>query len=302
MDERFSDWCRAVTDRVRFRPDRRAIARELRGHYEDRLAALTAAGMPEDAAKDRALRAMGDAEEIGRALDRCHKPGLGWCWQLSRAVLLVLACFVLMPFTARLWRDQAAEQFQYYFGSLAVPQDWEADGYCFYEDLQERLDWRVGEDAADRAEPGFRRLRTGQGTETALRAGDTVSVPYAALWEVRDVRRPAGWSAPEGGYCVSLVLRVQDENILDGSPRLRQAGICLALPDGTLLRLRTESGWLRDAQEADGPLCWADQESSARETRMYLYGWLDALPESAELRFPYGDPFTIPIQWKEVSE
>ena len=75
-----------------------------------------------------------------------------------------------------------------------------------------------------------------------------------------------------------------------------------ALPDGTLLRLRTESGWLRDAQEADGPLCWADQESSARETRMYLYGWLDALPESAELRFPYGDPFAIPIQWKEVSE
>ena len=33
MDERFSDWCRAVTDRVRFRPDRRAIAQELRGHY-----------------------------------------------------------------------------------------------------------------------------------------------------------------------------------------------------------------------------------------------------------------------------
>ena len=71
-------WCREVLEQVRFRPNHEAIRKELVAHLEDGRADLERLGYPRDLAEERALQAMGNAGEVGRALDRAHKPRLGW--------------------------------------------------------------------------------------------------------------------------------------------------------------------------------------------------------------------------------
>ena len=99
MDD-FLNWRATVLERVRFKPDRAAIAAELTAHYEDHVRDLERLDYPLKLAKQRALLAMGDPEEVGRGLDRVHKPWLGWLWKVSRALLtmacLLLACAVLI--------------------------------------------------------------------------------------------------------------------------------------------------------------------------------------------------------------
>lgn len=99
MEKSFWNWRQTVLEQVRFRPDHPAIAKELTAHYEDHVRDLERLGYEAELAKDRALQAMGDAETVGAALDRAHKPWLGWLWRLSRWLLwgmLVLFIGVLV--------------------------------------------------------------------------------------------------------------------------------------------------------------------------------------------------------------
>ena len=91
MRNSFQIWVNAVCEQVRFRPDHRRIEFELRDHYEDHVRDLLRLGRPRELAEERALAAMGNAQEVGRALDKVHKPWLGWLWEASRALALVLA-------------------------------------------------------------------------------------------------------------------------------------------------------------------------------------------------------------------
>ncbi len=83
-------WRDEALDQVRFFPDRKAICRELDDHYEDHCKALERLGYDPELAGERTLAAMGDAREVGRALDKAHKPALGWLWEWSRGMLLVV--------------------------------------------------------------------------------------------------------------------------------------------------------------------------------------------------------------------
>lgn len=84
------NWCEDVLREVRFRPDHPAIWRELTAHLEDGCADLERLGYDRALAEQRTLQAMGDPAEVGRALDRAHKPWLGWLWKATRILLLVL--------------------------------------------------------------------------------------------------------------------------------------------------------------------------------------------------------------------
>lgn len=96
MRSKFEIWVDAVCEQVRFRPDRKAIARELRVHYDDHVKDLLRLGRSQELAEERALAAMGNAQEVGWALDRVHKPWLGWLWETSRFLALVLAALALV--------------------------------------------------------------------------------------------------------------------------------------------------------------------------------------------------------------
>lgn len=118
MRDKFQIWVDAVCEQVRFRPDRKGIEAELRIHYEDHVNDLLRLGRPRELAEERALGAMGNAQEVGWALDKVHKPWLGWLWEASRGLLLALT--VLMAVTL-FWTSGV----QILAGRTAVELSWE---------------------------------------------------------------------------------------------------------------------------------------------------------------------------------
>ena len=56
------------------------------------------------------MNAMGDPEEVGQAMDRAHKPWLGWLWLLSRwgviaAIYAAVFCVLLLSGQSFLFRN-----------------------------------------------------------------------------------------------------------------------------------------------------------------------------------------------------
>jgi len=97
MDRHWLDWGENVLSFVRFKPDHPAIWKELVAHMEDNCADFQRVGYePEEAAR-RALEAMGSAQEVGQALNRAHKPWLGWLWRISK--WMIVLCAVLLAWT-----------------------------------------------------------------------------------------------------------------------------------------------------------------------------------------------------------
>ncbi|MCI8539037.1 MAG: hypothetical protein HFF18_10330 [Oscillospiraceae bacterium] len=86
-------YCAQVCARVRFRPARAAIARELAGHIEDRKEAWNASGLSPEEAEAKAIAAMGDPAELGKALDRAHPCVWSYLfWVLKPVTIAVCAC------------------------------------------------------------------------------------------------------------------------------------------------------------------------------------------------------------------
>ncbi len=99
----FAEYCRAVTGHIRFKPDRQGVEEELMAHLEDRREALTAKGVPEGEAEAEAVAAMGDPEEVGRALDKCHSPLLGWTQLCLKWLLVIAGIGGVFLFAMTLW-------------------------------------------------------------------------------------------------------------------------------------------------------------------------------------------------------
>lgn len=114
------DWLDAATGKIRFRPDRKAVRRELEDHLAD---LREASGLEEDAA----LAAMGDPAEIAEELGRIHRPWLGYLWRVSQIALAgaaVLYCLVLTILTVRgtsyLLPGERISGYRHWLGSQAV--------------------------------------------------------------------------------------------------------------------------------------------------------------------------------------
>ena len=86
----FSQWINQVTGCVHFIPDRKSIEKELTDHFQDHVQALLDSGYDLPLAEERALNAMGDAREIGTALNKIHRPWLGWLWKGTQILVWVL--------------------------------------------------------------------------------------------------------------------------------------------------------------------------------------------------------------------
>ena len=86
-------FCERVTRQLRCKWEAPAVRQELSDHIQDHQAALMAEGMGRDQAEEAAVAAMGDPEELGRALDALHSP---WPWRIYHAART--AAFVLLVF------------------------------------------------------------------------------------------------------------------------------------------------------------------------------------------------------------
>lgn len=99
MEEKMGmyDWLTIATRGIRFKPDREAVRNELREHMYDKIDDLRRLfpDMTFEEAQERAIRDMGDPNEIGKALAKIHKPLLGWLWRLSRVALWAAAALMV---------------------------------------------------------------------------------------------------------------------------------------------------------------------------------------------------------------
>lgn len=81
-------WIETVLNQVHFAPDRKKIRQELLEHMEDR--------MEEFEDEERVLQSMGDPTELGKELNREHKPWLGWLWLFSWIFLISMLCLAML--------------------------------------------------------------------------------------------------------------------------------------------------------------------------------------------------------------
>ncbi len=190
-------WADRAAKHVRFLPDRAGVRRELQAHMEDRYEALTAGGLDDRAAAEKTVAAMGDADEVGEALNKIHAPLLGWAWLLSRALVILLAAGLALA------------------AVLIVPFDTVLDD----RDIQ-RTVWAFEETEHE----GGRRLLLAEGDSEAVCGDYTLRLPAAARWRLEgletdvvylrlDVEHPL--FAPkldmEGAHGVFGALRITDD-------------------------------------------------------------------------------------------
>ena len=104
-NRKFEAWCEKATEKIRYGPDRREVAAELRAHIEDHYDALIARGVaPEDAAA-KVLESMGSAEVIAPQLGKLHRPWLGYVYNVVRFFAVVTGCVAACLLAAHLWSN-----------------------------------------------------------------------------------------------------------------------------------------------------------------------------------------------------
>lgn len=77
-----------VCEQIKYKPIRPGISEELEQHINDVKEEYIAKGMEDNEAEEKAVLQMGDAEDIGKKLNKIHKPRLDW-------KLIILICILI---------------------------------------------------------------------------------------------------------------------------------------------------------------------------------------------------------------
>lgn len=67
-----------VCSQIKYKPVRGEVAEELKNHLEEAKEEFVQAGWKTEEAEEKAISQMGDAEEIGKKLNKIHRPKLDW--------------------------------------------------------------------------------------------------------------------------------------------------------------------------------------------------------------------------------
>lgn len=84
-----------VCNEIKYKPIRNDISEELALHIEEVKQDYIAEGITEDAAEEKAVSNMGDAEEIGKKLNKIHRPKLDWMLLILVAILIGFGVLVI---------------------------------------------------------------------------------------------------------------------------------------------------------------------------------------------------------------
>ena len=286
----FGRWCDTVTRQVRFRPDRGAIQRELTAHYQDHVRDLERVGYDWKLAEQRALAAMGDPEEIGRALNRVHKPWLGWLWIASRAVLAltVMACLLSLPGTGSFFHMMK--------NTLFPPED--PGGYQAIAGSYSALNEQEGVTV-------WRSMGTLEAQSADL-PGYTLSLLEGQWWQYHDTF-----------YLGECLLRLEPErlwydlpeDVLDDLVLTGSGGVLFSNIKYNPFPYEETNNWFLISKSSNAFPVSDDADSYRLEDSRDLGGWYlkltmttDEPVEWVELSFPYGDSnWTFRITWEGAS-
>lgn len=208
MGMNFTGWVEQVCGCVRFQPDRKAIRKELWAHYEDHCRDLERLEFAPALARQRALEAMGDPLEVGKALDRVHKPWLGWLWEASRVILagLVVLSLVTLFFLTGVPRlrdklrgeleemPEMAAWVDLEYGTLyAAPGEVTEQEGCWLAEVELWVRMREPLGTEDGVITWFFTYRDGQGEIPLFKMDDrSRTTPEVRYWRYQS--RTAGWT------------------------------------------------------------------------------------------------------------
>ena len=114
--EQLNEYLEAVGAQIRWRRARRPLLRELSDHIADQAAAFEAEGQSPGEALTAAVAEMGEPEEVGRELDRLHRPRS--CWRLALTVAVLLGIGLALQLLA--YQIIGDEPSVYYFRRQAL--------------------------------------------------------------------------------------------------------------------------------------------------------------------------------------
>ena len=89
-------WLRDAVKYIKFPPDRRKVRQELYEHMISRNRDFLNEGCSEPEADRRVCEAMGDPEEVGKALAEVHKPFWGYCLRVLRILLVLIILYAVV--------------------------------------------------------------------------------------------------------------------------------------------------------------------------------------------------------------
>ena len=79
-----------VCKEIKYEPAQKAISEELELHMKEIKEEYINDGIDEITAEEKAVNQMGSAEEIGKSLNKIHRPQLDWKLLILIAILIVL--------------------------------------------------------------------------------------------------------------------------------------------------------------------------------------------------------------------
>lgn len=110
-----------VCEQIKYEPIRKEISEEIENHLIEAKENYKLEGMKEEEAEETAIQQMGNAEEIGKKLNKIHRPKLDWKLVLLTIILIIFGglvtftrasnCYHYMDDTGRL--PYHASMFQY---------------------------------------------------------------------------------------------------------------------------------------------------------------------------------------------
>lgn len=99
-----------VVRQINFPFDRKSIYKELSGHIEEAKQEYLDQHLDADEASRCALDDMGDPEEIGKSLNKVHRPIWGWLWILSKYTMILLLVSVGFQSMTMLYKNVEASR------------------------------------------------------------------------------------------------------------------------------------------------------------------------------------------------
>lgn len=104
-----NEFLNSVCEQIKYKPIRNTIAEELKDHIEDKKEELIEMGQNEEEAEKNAVEQMGDAEIIGKELNKVHRPRLDWKLLIILVVLLIFGFVISYIIT----ENEYTEMMQY---------------------------------------------------------------------------------------------------------------------------------------------------------------------------------------------
>lgn len=103
------EFLNTVCEQIKYKPIRNSISEELQNHIEESKENYIQEGLEEQEAEEKAIIQMGDAEEIGKKLNKIHKPKLDWSLLIILIILLGFGFLVVFTRTSNVLIDDYIE-------------------------------------------------------------------------------------------------------------------------------------------------------------------------------------------------